>query len=300
MSRLFKVDKSSNGMRIDRWVKNNIGKLPQSLIEKELRKGNIKLNDKKVKSSIKIKLNDQIKFYKFNYKFNSKEIKNRFTPSNTTIKQNENLIISNNDNFIVLNKAAGISVQGGTKSGKNIIDILAKSHIFKDTKPFTVHRLDKDTSGVLLIAKNRETASLLTSLFRLRKIHKTYLAICEGEFSNSSGELSHNLIRYEGRKKIIEKAQSYFKLLDKNQNLSLLELKPITGRKHQLRKQLHEIGHPICGDNKYYSKIKIKNLMLHAYKIKFKINDQKYTYKAVAPNYFTNFIKVKKLRFLVN
>ena len=66
MPRLFKIDKSSIGMRIDRWIKNNIGKLPQSLIEKELRKGNIKLNDKKVKSSIKINLNDQIKFYNLN------------------------------------------------------------------------------------------------------------------------------------------------------------------------------------------------------------------------------------------
>ena len=300
MSRLFKVDKSSIGMRIDRWIKNNIGKLPQSLIEKELRKGNIKLNDKKVKSSIKINLNDQIKFYNLNYKFKLNEIKNKFIPSIKTIKQNESLIISNNEDFVVLNKSAGISVQGGTKSRKNIIDILSKSHIFKDTKPFTVHRLDKETSGILIVAKNRETASLLTSLFRLRKIHKTYLAICEGEFSDSSGELNHNLIRYEGRKKIIEKAKSYYKLLDKNQNLSLLELKPITGRKHQLRKQLFEIGHPICGDDKYYSNIKLKNLMLHSYKIKFKINEQKYSYKALLPYYFINYLKVKKIKLLKN
>ena len=300
MSRLFKVDKSSIGMRIDRWIKNNIGKLPQSLIEKELRKGNIKLNDKKVKSSIKINLNDQIKFYNLNYKFKLNEIKNKFIPSIKTIKQNESLIISNNKDFVVLNKSPGISVQGGTKSRKNIIDILSKSHIFKDTKPFTVHRLDKETSGILIVAKNRETASLLTSLFRLRKIHKTYLAICEGEFLDSSGELNHNLIRYEGRKKIIEKAKSYYKLLDKNQNLSLLELKPITGRKHQLRKQLFEIGHPICGDDKYHSNIKIKNLMLHSYKIKFKINEQKYSYKALLPYYFINYLKVKKIKLLKN
>ena len=300
MPRLFKIDKSSNGMRIDRWIKHNIGKLPQSLIEKELRKGNIKLNDKKVRSSIKIKINDQIKFYNLNYKLGIEKISKKFIPSNKILKRNEDLIISDNNNFIVINKLAGISVQGGTKSHKNIIDILSKSKIFRDIKPFTVHRLDKDTSGILIVAKNRETASLLTTLFRLRKIHKTYLAICEGEFQTSSGELNHNLIRYEGRKKIIENAKSYYKLLDKNQNLSLLELKPITGRKHQLRKQLCEIGHPICGDNKYYSKIKIKNLMLHAYEIKFKINEQKYTYKAKPPDYFTNFLKIKKIRFLEN
>tara|TARA_Y100001970_G_scaffold190749_1_gene231998 strand:- start:698 stop:1600 length:903 start_codon:yes stop_codon:yes gene_type:complete len=300
MPRLFKIDKSSNGMRIDRWIKNNVAKLPQSLIEKELRKGNIKLNDKKVKSSIKIKSKDEIKFYNLNYKSDNKEFTKNFIPSPKAIKKNESLIINNNDNFIVLNKLAGIPVQGGTKSHNNIIDTLSKSKIFKDTKPFTVHRLDKDTSGILIVAKNRQAASLITSLFRLRKIYKTYLAISEGEISPSSGELNHNLIRYEGRKKIIEKAKSYYKLLDYNQNLSLLELKPITGRKHQLRKQLYEIGHPICGDHKYYSKIKIKNLMLHAYEIKFKINDQKYTYKAKPPDYFTNFLKIKKIRFLEN
>ena len=300
MPRLFKIDKLSNGMRIDRWIKNNVAKLPQSLIEKELRKGNIKLNAKKVKSSIKIKYKDEIKFYNLNYKSDNKEFTKNFIPSPKAIKKNESLIINNNDNFIVLNKLAGIPVQGGTKSHNNIIDTLSKSKIFKDTKPFTVHRIDKDTSGILIVAKNRQAASLLTSLFRLRKIHKTYLAITEGEISPSSGELNHNLIRYEGRKKIIEKAKSYYKLLDYNQNLSLLELKPITGRKHQLRKQLYEIGHPICGDDKYYSKIKIKYLMLHAYEIKFKINDQKYTYKAKPPDYFTNFLKIKKIRFLEN
>tara|TARA_Y100000590_G_C15678864_1_gene999023 strand:- start:629 stop:1531 length:903 start_codon:yes stop_codon:yes gene_type:complete len=300
MHRLFKVDKSSDGMRIDKWIKNNIGKLPQSLIEKELRKGNIKLNDRRVKSSIKIKLKDQIKFYNLSYKLNINLNKKKFIPSNKTIKDNESLIIEDNDNFIVINKSAGIPVQGGTKSRKNIIDILSKSHIFRDTKPYTVHRLDKDTSGIFIVAKNRETASLLTSLFRLRKIHKTYLAICEGEISSTTGELNHNLIRYDGKKKIIEKAKSYYKILDKNQNLSLLELKPITGRKHQLRKQLYEIGHPICGDVKYFSNVKIKNLLLHSYKIKFKINEQKYTYKALPPYYFINFLKIKKIRFLDN
>ena len=118
MPRLFKIDKSSNGMRIDRWIKHNIGKLPQSLIEKELRKGNIKLNDKKVRSSIKIKINDQIKFYNLNYKLGIEKISKKFIPSNKILKRNEDLIISDNNNFIVINKLAGISVQGGTNRTK--------------------------------------------------------------------------------------------------------------------------------------------------------------------------------------
>ena len=105
------------------------------------------------------------------------------------------------------------------------------------------------------MAKNRETAQLLTSLFRLRKVHKTYLAICNGEIEKNSGEWNDELIRYDNGKKIIEKAKTIFKVIDKNSNSSLVEMKPITGRKHQLRKQLFNIGHSIYGDKKYRSSI---------------------------------------------
>ncbi len=260
MHKSFRIDNTSIGLRLDKYIKNNIGKLPQSLIEKALRKGNIKLNRKKVKSSTKLKLNDELSLYNFNYKLNNNKDKRKFQPSNKVIKENEELIIDNNQDFLVINKNAGIPVQGGTKSKKNLIDIFSKSKLFIDTKLYPVHRLDKDTSGVLLIAKNREMAKLLTSLFRIRKIHKIYLAICEGEINKNSGLLENDLIRYEGKRKIIEKAKTYYKILDKNSNFSILELNPITGRKHQLRKQLFEIGHPICGDNKYFSKIPNKNL----------------------------------------
>ena len=251
MNKSFKIDSSSINMRIDRWIRNNIGKIPQSLVEKNLRIGKIKLNKKKVKSSVKLKLNDEINF--FNFKFEEKNIskKVKYQPTNQIIKESENLIIDNNDDFVVLNKECGISVQGGTKSKKNLMDIFAKSEIFKNTKPYSVHRLDKETSGVFIIAKNRDSARLLTSLFRLRKIHKTYLAICHGEIEKNTGVWDNNLVRYEGKKQILEKAKSIFKVLDKNYNCSLVELKPITGRKRQLRKQLFGIGHPIYGDNKY-------------------------------------------------
>ena len=97
------------------------------------------------------------------------------------------MIIDDNKDFIVVNKESGIAVQGGTKSKKNLIDIFSKSKIFENSKPYSVHRLDKDTSGVFIIAKNRDSAKLLTSLFRLRKIHKTYLAICYGELEKNKG-----------------------------------------------------------------------------------------------------------------
>ena len=301
MIKSYIVDSTYDKMRLDRWLRNKIGNIPQSLIEKSLRSGKIKINKKKVKSSFKVKTNDKIDIFNFDFKEKLIQEKKKFNPSTEIIKSNEDLIIDNNENFIVLNKSSGISVQGGTKSKKNLIDIFAKSKIFQGSKPFSVHRLDKDTSGVFIMAKNRETAQLLTSLFRLRKVHKTYLAICNGELEKNSGEWNDELIRYDNGKKIIEKAKTIFKVLDKNSNSSLVEMKPITGRKHQLRKQLFNIGHSIYGDKKYRSSISAKGinkeLMLHSFQIKFMINNKKYTYKALLPNYFKNLLKVKRLNF---
>ena len=302
MNKSFIVDSTYNNMRVDRWLRSTIGKIPQSLIEKNLRNGKIKVNKKKVKSSFKIKTNDKIQLFNFHFSERIINKKIKFEPTNEVIKENEDLIIDDNDDFIVLNKKSGVSVQGGTKSKKNLIDIFSKSEIFKGSKPYSVHRLDKETSGVFIMAKSRQSAQLLTSLFRLRKVYKTYLAICNGEIENNSGELNDELIRYDNGKKIIEKAKTTYKVIDKNFNSSLVEMNPITGRKHQLRKQLFNLGHSIYGDKKYnnfsYSKGINKNLMLHSYKIKFMINKKKYTYKALLPDYFKKLLKTKRLNFL--
>jgi 23S rRNA pseudouridine955/2504/2580 synthase len=301
MKKSYTVDSTCNDMRIDRWTRLKIGKIPQGLIEKYLRSGKIKINKKKIKSSTKVKTNDIVSFFNLDFKETIVQKKIKFEPSKEIIKSNEDQIIDNNNNFVVLNKSSGISVQGGTKSKKNLVDIFAKSEIFQGTKPYSVHRLDKDTSGVFIMAKTRESAQLLTSLFRLRKVHKTYLAICHGELNQDSGEWNDDLIRYDGEKKIIEKAKTIYRVLDKNSEASLVELKPITGRKHQLRKQLYALGQPIFGDIKYKlsnsSKGLNKNLMLHSYQIRFIIDDVKHTYTALLPDYFRKLLKTKRLRF---
>ena len=301
MKKSYTVDSTCNDMRIDRWTRLKIGKIPQGLIEKYLRSGKIKINKKKIKSSTKVKTNDIVSFFNLDFKETIIQKKIKFEPSQEIIKSNEDQIIDNNENFIVLNKSSGISVQGGTKSKKNLVDIFAKSEIFQGSKPYSVHRLDKDTSGVFIMAKTRESAQLLTSLFRLRKVHKTYLAICHGELNKDSGEWNDDLIRYDGEKKIIEKAKTIYKVLDKNSEASLVELKPITGRKHQLRKQLYALGQPIFGDIKYKlsnsDRGLNKNLMLHSYQIKFMIDDVKHTYIALLPDYFRKLLKTKRLRF---
>ena len=301
MKKSYIVDSTCKDMRVDRWIRLKLGKIPQGLIEKYLRSGKIKLNKKKVKSSYKINTKDKVDLFDINFKETIVQKKIKFEPTKEVIKSNEDQIIDNNSNFVVLNKTSGISVQGGTKSKKNLVDIFAKSEFFEGTKPYSVHRLDKDTSGVFIMAKTRESAQLLTSLFRLRKVHKTYLAICHGELNKDSGEWNDDLIRYDGERKIIEKAKTIYRVLDKNSEASLVELKPITGRKHQLRKQLYALGQPIFGDTKYKlsnsDRGLNKNLMLHSYQIKFMIDDIKHTYTALLPDYFRKLLKTKRLRF---
>ena len=139
-------------------------------------------------------------------------------------------------------------------------------------------------------------------MFRLRKVHKTYLAICHGEIEKDYGEWNNDLTRYDNGKKIVEKARTIYKVLDKNSYSTFIEMKPITGRKHQLRKQLFNIGHPIYGDDKYksntFNKGVNKNLMLHSYQIKFRVKDKRYTFKALLPEYFEKLLKSKRLNIL--
>ena len=303
MNKSYTIKEIYSGMRIDRWIRNNVASLPQSLIEKSLRKGKIKVNIKKVNSSYKLKTGDKIKFFNFTFEVKkNKETNKKFSPSSELLKVHENRILENNDDFIVIDKSPGLPVQGGTKSKKNLIDILASSEFFKDTKPFPVHRLDKETSGIMIISKNHNSARLLTTLFRLRKIHKTYLAVCHGHISKKKGELKNELVTFENNKKKIEKAITYYKVLSETDTTSFLELKPVTGRKHQLRKQLAIIDNPIVGDKKYIlsnKKIKSdKDLMLHAYSLKFYINNKKFFYKASPPDAFNKYLNKKKINIL--
>ena len=293
------VKQDYHNSRFDRWFKSNIIDLPQSLIEKILRLNKVKINRKKIKSSYRVQSGDIIEVYDISkFKVSDRPKITKYKPSRKEVDVYDDYILENNDNFIVINKPRGIAVQAGTKSFRNITDVLKDSKYFENTKPYIVHRLDKETSGVLVVAKNREYAQLFTSLFRIRKIHKTYIALTHGRVSKNIKTLKDDLVMFDNGKKIIQKAVSHLRLLKISSDFSYVELNPITGRKHQLRKQLYNIGNPIIGDDKYFTnrradkmKIKSKNLLLHAYKIKFMINNTQYTFKAEYDSEFENFLK---------
>ena len=301
MAKISLIKKEDVNSRLDRWFKRNITNVPQSLIEKNIRKGNIKVNDVKRKSSYKLQENDKISLKNIKFVDKKKNVKKfRYKPNNKDLEFSSELFIENNLNFVVINKPAGIAVQSGTKSKKNIIDILRNTKEFNGFTPYTVHRIDKETTGILIVAKNRKYAQLFTSLFRIRKVHKNYLAIVVGEVTPKKDTLINELVSYENDKKVFSKAITHYSVLDYNNKYSLLKLNPQTGRKHQLRKQLLIIGNPILGDEKYRisrnSHRQSSLLMLHAYKINFSINNIKYNFTAEIPKSFKDVLDEKYLK----
>ena len=163
MPKSYIVDDDYNDSRLDKWFKNKIINLPHSLLEKILRQNKVKVNKKKTKSSYRLQKGDLIEIYGISkLKPVDKKEKIKYLPKKKEIGTYDDYIIEDNENFIVINKPTGIPVQSGTKSFKNIIDILKNSKYFENSKPFIVHRLDKETSGVLIIAKNRKYAQLFT------------------------------------------------------------------------------------------------------------------------------------------
>ena len=306
MFKKFIVNKDYHNTRFDRWFKHNVQDVPQSLIEKLIRKKKVKINKKKVKTSYRVQSNDIIELYGIdNLKFKPKSKNNKYKPSEKEKDKYDKFIIENNDNFIVINKPSGIPVQGGTKSFRNIIDILKNTKYFENSKPFVVHRLDKETSGLLIVARDQQTAKKFSNYFKGRKIIKTYLAIVSPCPKTETGIIDLPLLKGErkGQRKMTvdhekgKQAITEYKILDKvSSRVGLIALYPKTGRTHQLRVHLENINAPIVGDKKYngslgvyssendlpghesISQIKwndedIKNLQLHAYSIRMPSNE---------------------------
>ena len=278
MKKTFLINSNEENSRLDRWFKRSVCNVPQSLIEKNIRKGKIKVNYKIKKSSYKLKVNDEVKIFNINY-------------SSTKLNKVQNKYIARFDNV-------KINSEGVMYDSMNVYTL--NNNYYKKNS-ITKKELDKETSGVLIIAKNRKYAQLFTSLFRIRKIYKTYLCIILGEMKKKDkGKFIDQLFTYEGDKKVFSKAITKYEVIDSNNNYSLLKLNPETGRKHQLRKQLLIRGYPILGDNKYRFidsvKNKGNNLMLHSYKINFTINGIKHRYIADLTDIFKKTLNEKYLK----
>ena len=279
--------------RLDKYLKNKYTSLTQGFIEKNIRKKNILINNSITKANYLVKLNDELKILNFHEALYKNKIifkKNIKIPKEILNQFKRSIKFENND-FIVLDKWPQIATQGGSKINISI------DHIIKNinSQYRLVHRLDKETSGLLLIAKNLIYAKKLSYLFKQKKITKYYIALCEGNPKNNYSQVK---LEIKNKKLKIENTLTNFKLLNKNKGISLILFNPQTGKTHQLRIVSKNLGCPIVGDQKYniHSKYSKEKLMLHAIALKFEINPKKFEFISKLPDHFLSFVKKNNLK----
>lgn len=308
-SKFFLIKKRNEGERIDKFLKNKFLESSRAWLQNLIKEGLVTVNDKKIEPKYNLKENDRLKI-RLKKK---KEVK--ISPNSDVNLE----IIFENDNLLVLNKPSGILVHPTTtsKNEKVLTDELlnycpkiynvGENHL----RPGLVHRLDKNTSGLMVVAKNQDTFLKLKDLFKSRKIEKTYQALVHGFIKKKEGVFESYIGRSnkDPRKRIslpkprqgikTKKASTYYKVIeylkDKSDNLyTLLELKIKTGRTHQIRSQFFSINYPLVGDSLYKIKgipiIKLKRVFLHAQKLEFSLNSKYYQFYSPLPPDLKNFL----------
>ncbi len=267
-----KVDADEAGMRLDRWFKLHYSGLAFGQLQKLLRSGQIRINSGRVKSDTRIATGQLIRIPpmlnrlgkqnsgKFGKHLTSNTIRDRHD-----VDVLQAMLLHEDDKVLVFDKPAGLAVQGGSGLNRHIDKMLESMRSKKGEKPRLVHRLDRETSGVLVVAKTRGAAAALTKSFRHRETQKTYWAICKGVPRKKQGGISEYMVKEhtaDGDRMRIARhgergadhSQTNYRVVEQSgQNLSWLELQPISGRTHQLRVHTAHIGFPIIGDSKYFN-----------------------------------------------
>ena len=288
--KIFHVEKEDDGLRLDRWFHRNVPNMPFTIVAKLARKGQIRIDSKRVKINSKVTYNQKIRTPIIEYQ-NQRQISD-IKPNNFEDIKNKifNSIIHEDEYIIALNKPYDLCVQDGSNV-KISIDRVLKLLGFKY---HLVHRIDKETTGLLIIAKNATVAAEISELFRGKKINKSYLSVLCGIPKSQQGII-------ESKINVLDKkydAKTQFKVISKYKSiLSLVKFTPLTGRKHQIRIHSKSIDCPILGDNKHFnfkSKQEIQKsnyLHLHSYLLNFNLYNKNYMLKAKIPKHFQQMIE---------
>ncbi|HEY8163193.1 MAG TPA: RluA family pseudouridine synthase [Methylocystis sp.] len=262
------VSEDEAGMRIDRWFKRRYPSLALSHLAKICRKGEVRVDGKRVETSTRLEEGQKVRIPPLKIEEPASPALKRASPEDAEALRG--MILFEDKDLMVLDKPYGLATQGGSGQ-KRHIDGMLESLAKGDSRPVLVHRLDRDTSGVLLVAKNRRMAADLGEIFRSRQAKKIYWALVEGVPKPAQGRVSLYLAKGAGMEKTrgggrdLEKMRvarhgeadaqhslTYYAIVDKvAPRCAWLSMKPLTGRTHQLRAHAEAIGHPIFGDPKY-------------------------------------------------
>lgn len=285
--------------RLDRYIRRIYGEnISQSVIEKAIRNKDILVNGVKVASNFMVSEQDSIFVHnavqRLFSRYGTKDKRKTIENSARFVTMFEKSIIFEDDNFIIVNKPSGMAVQMGSKIHDSL-DFIALAYN-KDAR--LVHRIDKDTSGITIFAKNLQTSQYMLSLFQNKRIEKTYLAIVCGIPKIRNGQISAPLLKIPSKIVIDEKSgkesiTNYVTISKLSENLCFLMITPETGRTHQIRVHMSSCLHsPILGDRKYGDKNqRFDKLCLHASEISFMdFNNRKIYVKAPLPDYMQDII----------
>lgn len=263
----IKVDKDEDGMRLDRWFKSHFPDLGFGRLQKLLRTGQVRVDGKRAESSTRIVSGQMIRVPPILVEVAADDRPNAKPRSSKLIADDkaaiEQMMLYEDKDVMVLNKPAGLAVQGGSGLKRHLDGMLDAFTDRKGNKPRLVHRLDRDTSGIILVARTRKAAQELTKSFRHRNTQKIYWAVVAGVPKPRQGRISTFLARSEEDERMriarhgedeAQHAVSLYNVVEQSgQKLAWVTLKPVTGRTHQLRAHTAHIRHPIIGDSKYFN-----------------------------------------------
>lgn len=293
---IVKIKPEDDGIRLNRWFLREYPSLSLSRLQKLLRTKQIKVDGKKAETSTRLATGQELRLPPLD---NEKAAPDNKVLSAKDVEYINSMVIFKDKNIIVLNKPSGLAVQGGTNTARHIDGLLDALKFENTERPKLVHRIDKDTSGLLLLARNRQYADILTKAFREHSLQKTYLALVRGCPEPREGVIDFPLEKVGERMEVVDegqKALTEIKVLDNvGKKYALVEAKPLTGRTHQIRVHLESIGTPILGDDKYYGaeRLHLKDvadkLYLHAYQIDITaVYGKKTIIKAALPKHFVD------------